>query len=423
MPSSARIRFGMQHTVVGLLFTAGLVNFLDRGSLSVANLQVRAQLHLSGAGIGALLSIFSLSYGFAQVPVGALLDRWGARALLGWGLLVWSAAQAATALVGSFAQFVPLRVLLGVGESPFFPAGVQSIEGWFAPAARGRPVGWMNASTMLGQAIAPPLLTALMLAYGWRVMFVVIGALGVALAGLWFGFYRDPARVGDFSRSPAPGARTSTPGILSLLRSPVIWGMVLGFSGINYTAWLYLAWLPGYLELARHVSLARTGWLAALPFLMAACGMLGSGWAADSLVRNGFDPLRSRRVLILCGMVLSAASTYAVASAQTTRAAVLLVGGALFCVHIAGTAAWGLVQAVAPPGRVASVAALQNFGSFMVASVAPWLTGFLLDRTHSFRLALLVCSGVTLGGAVAYAFLVRQPVSFGESRRAPSEVL
>ena len=394
----------MQRAVVGLLFAAGIVNFLDRGSLAVANNPVRAELHLSGAGIGALLSLFSLAYGFAQLPVGALLDRLGARAMLGWGLLGWSAVQAATALVRSFAQFVPLRLLLGVGESPFFPAGVQSIHGWFAPEERGRPVGLMNASTMLGQAVAPPVLTVLMLAAGWRAMFVVIGGLGVVVALLWFRLYRDP-------ESPPPAAVTVSPGgFLPLLRSPVMWGMVLGFSGINYTSWLYLAWLPGYLELARHVSLARTGWLAALPFLMAACGMFASGLVADGLVRRGFNPLHCRRALIVAGMALSAGFTFTVPGAVSTRSAVLLIGAALFCVHFAGTAAWGMVQCAAPAGRVAGVAALQNFGSFMVASVAPLLTGWLLDRTHSFRLSLLLCSGITLAGAAAYLLLVRRPI-------------
>jgi MFS family permease len=415
-----RLRFGRR--AVALLFCAGVVDFLDRGSLGIANGPIRAELHFSGMQIGALLSLFSLAYGLAQVPVGSLLDRFGGRVLLGAGLLLWSAAQAATALVGSFGQFVPLRLLLGVGEAPFFAAGVQSIEGWFPPEDRGWPTGLMNASTMLSQAVAPPILTLLMLHAGWRVMFTVLGGLGVLLALAWFPLYRDPV---NHNLTPSAGGSDSpvsgplAPGFVSewlgLFRSPVMWGMLLGFSGINYTAWLYMAWLPGYLEVARHVSLARTGLLAAVPFLLGACGMFGSGLVADALVRAGHDPLRCRRWLILAGMVLSAGFTSFVADAASTRSAVLLIGGALFCVHVAGTAAWGVAQFAAPPGRVATVASIQNFGSFLVASVAPWITGALLDRTHSFRLALLLCSGVTLGGALAYAALVRGPIRLRES--------
>jgi cyanate permease len=109
-------------------------------------------------------------------------------------------------------------------------------------------------------------------------------------------------------------------------------------------------------------------------------------------------------------MTASAVCTFLVAHAATTNAAVLLMGMALFCIHFAGTAAWGLVQFAAPPNMVATVGTIQNFGSFMCASAAPILTGFLLDRTHSFTLALGLCSAVTMAGAAAYQTLVRDPI-------------
>jgi sugar phosphate permease len=405
----------MQRRVLALLFLAGLVNFLDRGSLSVANQPIRAELHLSGTQMGALLSLFSLAYGFAQLPIGALLDRFRARVLLGLGLLGWSAAQIATAFVRSFAAFVPLRLFLGIGESPYFPAGMQAIEGWFPPRQRGWPTGVINASSMLGQAVAPPLLTGLMLQHGWRAMFAVIGGAGVLLALAWFPLYRDPlpatAVVPEFAAVETYGEAKTAFGVwLALFRSPVMWGMLLGFGGINYTAWLYLSWLPGYLEQARHVSIARTGLLAAVPFLMGACGMFLSGLVADLFTRKGRAPIAVRKLMIVLGMTVSAGCTCLVPGAATTTAAILLMGGALFWVHLAGTAAWGVVQFAAPPRQVATVASIQNFGSFMLASVAPLLTGWLLDRTHSFRMALMLCAGVTLLGALAYGLLVNGPI-------------
>ncbi len=417
-PSETKDRPRRARIVLALLVAAGVVNFLDRGSLSIANGPIRSDLHLSGGEMGALLSLFSLAYGFAQLPLGALLDRFGARLLLGCGLVVWSAAQGATALVRSFAQFVPLRILLGFGESPFFPAGVQSIEGWFPPEQRGRPTGLLNASSMLGQAIAPPVLTGLMLHGGWRAMFAVIGGLGLLVALAWFPLFKNPPEPEQ--HEDGEHSLASIGGWLPLLHSPVMWGMLLGFSGINYTGWLYLAWLPGYLEQARHVSVGRTGFLASLPFLMGACGMFASGIAADAFTRRGLDPIRTRRRLILGGMVLSAVCTFLVPGAGSTRAAVLLIGGALFCVHIAGTAAWGLVQFAAPRGRIGTVGSIQNFGSFMVASIAPWITGLLLDSTHSFRLALLLCAAVTLAGAGAYAVLVRGPIALKPAPQQPA---
>ncbi|HEY0784274.1 MAG TPA: MFS transporter [Acidobacteriaceae bacterium] len=403
-PSSSHRR--IQVLTVSLLFLAGLVNFLDRSSLSIANSSIRADLHLSGTRMGALLSIFSFSYGLAQLPTGWLLDRFGTRLLLALALCFWSAAQVATGFVRSFGGFVPLRVALGLGEAPFLPGGVKAIHGWFSPQQRGWPMGLLNASTVLGQALAPPLLTGLLLYAGWRTMFLVIGVAGLVLAAAWFPLYRDPPAPGPAAspHSPPPGRW------LALFRAPTLWGMILGFSGINYTAWLYLAWLPGYLQIERHLTLARTGWVAAIPFLFGACGMFCSGLVGDALVRRGLPPIASRKTLIVAGMLVSAPCTYLVSSAATTRGAVLLIGMALFFIHFAGTAGWGLVQFAAPPQRVASVGAIQNFGSFMCASAAPILTGWLLDRTHSFALPLALCSAITVLGAVAYLLLVRGPI-------------
>jgi sugar phosphate permease len=372
---------------------------------------MRADLHLSATGIGALLSVFSLTYGFAQIPSGWLLDRWGPRVILSAGMLLWSLAQVATGMVSSFAALVATRIGLGVGEAPFLPGGFKVIRDWYEAPERGVPTGMLNASTTLGQAFAPPLLTLLLLRYGWRSMFIAIGLLGVIVAVAWFPLYRNDKSADEERRAESKISLVEWRG---LFRHRTMWGMMLGFSGINYTAWLYLAWLPGYLESAHHLSLARTGWLAAIPFLMGSAGMLINGWIVDALVRRSVDPLKSRKLLVVCGMVCSAGCTLVVSRAtEGALAAVTIIGMALFCIHFAGTSAWGLVQVAAPAKLVGTVGATQNFTSFLFASVAPVLTGWILDRTHSFQLALMICACVTFLGAMAYLTMVREPMDEG----------
>ncbi len=394
----------LRATILSLLVLGGIVNFLDRSALSIANTTMRAALHLSATQIGALLSIFSLAYGLAQIPAGRLLDRAGPRSILSAGMLVWSLAQMATGMVSSFAALVATRIGLGIGEAPFIPGGVKVIRDWYDAPERGLPMGILNASTTLGQAFAPPLLTLLLVSYGWRSMFIWIGLLGVIVAILWYPVYKEPDTKKESPRSiPAHTWK-------HLFRQRTMWGMMLGFSGVNYTAWLYLAWLPGYLEAAHHLSLARTGWLAAIPFLMGSAGMLINGVIADRLVRGGANPIRSRKLLIVAGMVCSAACTFVVTRAATSMGAVLIIGMALFFIHFAGTSAWGLVQLAVPAHMVGTVGATQNFCSFLFASVAPVLTGWFLDRTHSFHIALTVCACVTFLGAMAYLALVQKPI-------------
>jgi MFS family permease len=394
-----------QTATLSLLFLAGIINFLDRSSLSVANTTIRGEMHLSATQMGWLLSAFSLAYGFAQLPLIGLLDRLGTRAVLGSGLILWSTAQMLTGLVRTFPVFILLRVLLGAGEGPFYPAGVRATREWFSPATRGRATAVMSSSSTIGMATAPPILTAIMLSIGWRPTFILLGALGLVAAGLWIALHRARRDTG-FAEPEAPaGPQAPEAAWRALIRQRTVWGMMLGWGGINYTVWLYLAWLPGYLQEQRHLSLTQSGWVAALPFLFGALGMLSNGVVVDHLAARGGVLTTIHRRNLVGGMVVSALSTFLVAHSETTTQAVAGISAALFCIHFAGTSGWGYVQAVSPLRYVASLGALQNFASFMIASAAPILTGFLLDRTHSFTIALAVCSAVTLLGALSYATL------------------
>jgi len=394
---------GHQTVTLGLLFFAGMVNFLDRSSLAIANTTVRAEMHLNATQMGWLLSAFSLAYGVAQLPLIGLLDRAGTRKVLGGGLVLWSAAQMLTGLVRGFPMFIALRVLLGVGEAPFYPAGVRSVREWFSAKTRARATAVMSSSSTIGLAVAPPLLTWIMLSLGWRAMFVVLGAAGLAVAVAWIALHR--ARRETEFHEEVVETKTPEAAWRALIRQRTVWGMMLGWGGINYTVWLYLAWLPGYLQEQRHLSLARTGVVAAVPFLAGAVGMWSSGVVSDWLAHRGEALTTVHRRNIVCGMLVSALSTFLVARSATTVEAVAGISGAIFCIHFAGTSGWGYVQTVSPLKYVASLGALQNFASFMIASAGPVLTGWLLDRTHSFTIALSVCSAVTLLGAVSYATL------------------
>ncbi|EFO1269738.1 MFS transporter [Escherichia albertii] len=387
---STRIK-RIQTTAMLLLFFAAVINYLDRSSLSVANLTIREELGLSATEIGALLSVFSLAYGIAQLPCGPLLDRKGPRIMLGLGMFFWSLFQAMSGMVHNFTQFVLVRIGMGIGEAPMNPCGVKVINDWFNIKERGRPMGFFNAASTIGVAVSPPILAAMMLVMGWRGMFITIGILGIFLAIGWYMLYRNREHVEltaveqAYLNAGSVNARRDPLSFAewrSLFRNRTMWGMMLGFSGINYTAWLYLAWLPGYLQTAYSLDLKSTGLMAAIPFLFGAAGMF-----------------------------CSAAFTLVVPQATTSMTAVLLIGMALFCIHFAGTSCWGLIHVAVASRMTASVGSIQNFASFICASFAPIITGFIVDTPHSFRLALIICGCVTAAGALAYIFLVRQPIN------------
>ena len=356
-------------TMLALLFSAGIVNFLDRASLSIANTSVRTDLHLTATQMGWLLSCFSLTYGVAQIPLIKLLHRVGSRRSLGTGLVLWSTAQLLTGYVRGFAPFVALRILLGFGEAPFYPAAIGLIRESFSPSLRGRATAVVSSSQNVALAAAPPILTFIMLRLGWRAMFVLLGAMGLMVALTWLLFNGNQARSESETAEHHSGQSKFEYKVL--LRQPAMWGIMLGWGGLNYTAWLYMAWLPGYFQQQRHLSASQSGWLTSVPFLAGALGMHLSGVVADHGAMSGVPLTAIHRWNLVAGMCLSAASTLLVSRCHSTIQATAGISLALFAIHYAGTSGWGYVQAVAPLMFVGEIGALQNFAGFLIASAAP----------------------------------------------------
>jgi len=167
VPATPRVK-SIQRTALVMLVVAGVVNYIDRATLAVANPLIREDLGFSIADMGYLLSAFLWAYAFAQLPTGALVDKAGPRVLLTLGLSLWSIAQFAGGMVHSFGQFFTARVLLGIGEAPQFPTGARVVRDWFSARDRGLATGIFNCASTLGTAVAVPLLTFLMLVFGWR---------------------------------------------------------------------------------------------------------------------------------------------------------------------------------------------------------------------------------------------------------------
>ncbi len=409
----------IQTTAVVLLVLSGLINYLDRSTLSIANSAVSAEMNLSASEMGLLLSAFSLPYALAQLPMGVLLDRMGARFTLGFGMLLWSVAQLAGGFVRSVNQFFAARLLLGVGEAPQFPAGAKVFSDWFAVKERGRPTGIFVASTTIAPALAPPVLTALMFAFGWRGMFIIMGVLGIVIAIAWYAIYRDRRDVALTAEEiawledgkPADDRSMTAAEWRSLFRQRTTWGMLLGFMGVIYMVWLYLTWLPAYLEKERGLPLATAGWVMIIPYLAGTLGQLSSGIVADKLLARGLAPITSRKWPICIGLVCAAAFTIPAAYTPSLVWAIVFISLAMYFVNLASGGAWALASVAAPRRLVASLGSLQNFGGYLGGSMAPIITGVIVDRTGSFVYALLISAAVALAGAIAYVTLVRTPIA------------
>jgi MFS family permease len=394
--------FGGARLALALLLAAGAVNYVDRVTLSLTAPQIAAELHLTPGQTGALLSAFLAAYGLAQIPAGALVDRLGPRRLLGGALALWSAAQAATGLASGLPQLIAARLALGVGEAPQFPTGARVVRSLVAPARQGAATGLFNSASTLGPAIAPPIVVALMLAFGWRGAFIGTGAMGLIVAALWIGLYRERAPPETEPTTPVPWRR--------LLATPTLWAMVVGNFGSGYLGWFYAAWLPSYLESARHFSVAQIGWAASVPYLFGFAGSLTGGWLCDRLARAGLTPTLSRKAPIVAGLAGGAAWTILALFAPTNATALAAICAALFFANVATASIWALAVIAAPARWTGSVGALQNLGGYAGGALAPILTGLTLEATHSFAAAMALASAAGALGALVYLVGVRRPI-------------
>lgn len=397
------------------LFLIGVVNYLDRSALSIANTTIQADLAISPMQMGVMLSAFSIAYAFSQLPLGALIDKLGSKLALGGSLVVWSVAQAAFGLFSSYGHLVGLRVLLGIGEAPVFPSAAKALSEWFDTQERGTATGWVWSSTCIGPCLAPPLLTVFMVHLGWRGMFILTGVLGVLLAVCWFKFYKSKAQyMAETGRAePVPVQQAKAPKVrwTSLFKDRNTWGAFLGFMGVIYMIWLNLTWLPGYFEREHGLDLYRTAWVVSLAYLFGALGTIVAGKCCDRLVSRGMRVLASRKLMVILGLLGGALFTLIVAFTTNVVACVVLLCLTMFFINISSATAWMIVNTIVPSERVASFGSIQNFGGYLAGSIAPILTGFSVQHSGSFSSAFVISAVVAACSAFAYFALLKEPAA------------
>jgi len=400
---SARLRW----TIIGLLCLGMIIAYFDRVNLSVvlALKDFKESFHLSDADRGALNSAFFWSYALLQIPAGWVVDRFGVKRPFALGFVLWSVISAGTALVSSLRQLFVLRILLGVGESVVTPAGMRWIRFHCAENQRGLAVGLYMAAAKVGPAIGAPLAAALISAYGWRMMFVILGLGCLLWLVPWMKLVKDDDRVLESAqarRSP----ESSVP-LGAVLASPVIWGTVIGTFCYQYFVYFCMTWMPAYFVERRNLSLNKMGLYTMFSFLGMAVVATLAGFAADRLIDRGGDPVRVRKAFIIAGFLV--ASTELIGALSDSHAVALFF--AIFSLSGLGLTTanyWALTQTLIPGAAVGRIVGVQNCAANLPGVVAPLLTGWLLQTTGSYEAPMQAIWIFMLSGVAAYVFLVRQ---------------
>ena len=254
-------------------------------------------------------------------------------------------------------------------------------------------------------------------------MFVIVGFIGVILALAWWGIYREPHSC-DFSameRQELPDEETPLSSRISLFQSvrlfrfPAFWGLVLGNFGLVYLVWLYNSWLPGYLEIERHMSIARAGVYAGIPQFVGLFGFWSGGWVGDRLLRAGFSQLASRKIPIIAGLLAMATATIPAGFVKSNELAITFISIAIFFGSMSQPSQWALVSIVAPPTQISTMTGFTNFGGALGGSLSAVVTGYIAQRTGSFVSALVLGGIVSIAAAFLYLVVVRRPIEAEDS--------
>ncbi|MBF9000283.1 MFS transporter [Vibrio nitrifigilis] len=395
-----------------LILVAAIINYFDRANLSIANTTIAKEFGLSSTEMGLLLSAFLWPYALANLPAGWLVDRFGPKKIFSYGLTLWSAVTVIAGFTSGFGMLYATRVLLGVAESPFFTTGIKVTDMWFSDKERGFPTSIINTGSQIANAVAPPLLTVLLLTLGWRGMFVAIGLMSIPVIVVWLKYFRHPTTkemdvIHAEDDAPAEPQHMESVKWGDLFKQRNTWFMIIGNFSIMFTIWVYLTWLPSYLENSMGLSVQETGWVAALPFLCGILGVLCGGSISDYLVRKGVKAVTARKVPIVAGAAFAACSVAPIAFVHNYTLSIALLSLGYFFSQLPQGAIWTLASDIAPRSQVSSLGAIQNFGGFLGAACAPIVAGMVLDATGNFTDVFILGACLLMIGAISYAFFVR----------------
>jgi ACS family D-galactonate transporter-like MFS transporter len=387
--------------IVGLLFAASLINYLDRAAISFALPLISRDFQLTSQGKGLLLSSFFWSYALMQIPIGWSADRFNLRWLYAGAFTIWSFSQGLTGLASSLSALIAFRILLGVGESIYLPGGTKIVSLLFTPKERGLPSGLFDFGTRTGLVLEGIFVPWLLVRFGWRRTFLILGFTALVWIAPWFWVF--PRRL----RAPSTNAGAIDLPWRSLARSLLnrnLLGMCLGFFCFDYYWYVLVTWLPDYLVTVRRLSIVQAGFYASLAFFTFGIAEPIGGWIADSLIRRGWHETTTRKGIVAVAFTMGVFLIVAMRTPHTGLAIGLLIGASL--VGLATGNLLAILQSCAPTEAVGIWTGAENFAGNLAGIIAPLVVGFLITSRGSYVPGFELASVVLFAGVPAYWFVV-----------------
>ncbi|MDX7929187.1 MFS transporter [Acinetobacter baumannii] len=423
-----------RYYILAMIFLVTSLNYGDRATLSMAAAPMSQELGLSSVTMGYIFSAFGWAYVIGQIPGGWLLDKFGARRVYFWSIMLWSFFTILLGFVdilGSIpliiASLFILRFLVGLSESPAFPGNSQIVAAWFPTKERGTAAAIFNSAQYFATVIFAPFMGWLVAHIHWQSVFWIMGGLGIVIAFIWLKVIYSPEKhptinSNEFKYLQAGGAITSMgenqlkiadennkmnfKNIKKLLSSRMLLGIFIAQYCITCLTYFFITWFPVYLVKERHMSILEAGFAAVLPAL---CGFIGGvlgGVISDKLIKMNKSLTFSRKFPIIFGMLLS--TSIVVCNYVDSQTAILFFMSLAFFGKGFGALGWAVMSDVAPKEMVGLSGGLFNTFGNTAGIVIPIAIaiGYIINSTGSFNGALVFVGIHAVIAIICYLFMV-----------------
>ncbi|UZK66345.1 MFS transporter [Sphingomonas sp. M1-B02] len=388
--------------IVGLLFVATTVNYIDRTMLGLLAPTLGAELKWSENDYGNIVTAFQAAYAFGFLLMGWLIDRFGPRIGYSIAITVWTIGHVAHGMASSVLSFMLARVILGLGEAGHFPSVVRASSEWFPQKERAYAIGWVNSATTIGVILTAPTMWFFMtwLGLGWRETFIYTGLVGVVLLVLWLKVYSNPRESGKVTPGELawiehdPAEKIERIGWAKIVTKREAWAFAIGKFLTDPVWFLMLFWLPKYFASTYDVDLKVVLLPMIIMYLLSDAGSILGGWTSSKLIQKGYSVNFARKITML-GAGCCVLPLLFVSGMQNMWLAIVLIGVALAGHQAFSSTILSIPPDMFPKRAVGSVIGLGGFMGGIGGMIMAKSTGLVLDATDgNYTIIFAACTTV-----------------------------
>ncbi len=380
-----RYRWG----ICALLFAATAINYVDRQMIGVLKPTISAELGWSETTYADVIFWFQAAYAIGYLSFGKIVDVLGARIGYSVAFVIWTVGHTLCGFASNAFQFSAARVVLGLGESGNFPAGIKAVSEWFPAKERAFATGVFNAGANIGAIVTPLIVPAITIAFGWRMAFIVTGVASLVWLVAWIAIYRRPREVTSLSAAELahiesdPADTTAKIGWGKLLRYRETWAYALGKFLIDPIWWLFLFWTPDFLGKTYNLDLKSFGPPLVVIYIISDLGSVAGGWSSSRMMKRGMSANMARKLtMLVCAFLVM--PIFFAQYATNLWLAVAIVGLATAAHQAFSANLYTLPSDMFPRAAVGSVVGIGGtvgaIGGMMMAK----FTGYILETTGSY---------------------------------------